>query len=206
MICPSCGKKSWFDIVVCPKCGWRAQLEAATLSSEAPPNEKKSAIPPGVGQPTITIVGTFRKVCVKALGKRQFGKYRRDGKLTIANEGIKIEGRHAMSLGAQWGIGILIWIGTAIVTVWVGFVVGWLPIYLMMGHVILKREDISIPWAKINKYAFEPERRLVAIDFEGPAETSPVVMAMSTSELAQAAKAIRANAPERDATPSVQFE
>jgi hypothetical protein len=206
MICPNCGKKSWFDIVVCPKCGWRAELEITTPSGVTTINEKMSAVPPEVWQPIITIVGTFRKVCVKALGKRQFGKYRRDGKLTIANEGIKIEGRHVMSLGAQWGIGILIWIGTAIVTVGVGVVVGWLPIYLLMGHVILKREEISIPWAKINKYAFEPERRLVALDFEGPAETSPVVMAMSTSELAQAAKAIRANAPERDATPSVQFE
>jgi hypothetical protein len=151
---------------------------------------------------TVTTEGKFRKVRVKALGMKQYGRYRGQGKLTIDDEGIKIEGRHVKSIGARWGIGILLVIASAIVTMG-AVVLGFIPVYLLVEYAILNRENLSIPWAKVRKYAFVPKQKLVALDFEGPEWTSPAVM--RTEDLARIAQALREKAPEKDATASLQI-
>jgi len=150
----------------------------------------------------VTTEGKFRKVRVKALGMKEYGRYRGQGKLTIDDEGIKIEGRHVKSIGARWGIGILLVIASAIVTRG-AVVLGFIPVYLLVEYAILNRENLSIPWAKVRKYAFDPKQQLVAVDFEGPDWTSPSVM--RTPDLARVAQTLRERAPEKDATANLQI-
>jgi len=59
---------------------------------------------------TVTTEGKFRKVRVKALGRKEYGRYRGKGKLIINDEGITIEGRHVRSIGARLGIAALLMI------------------------------------------------------------------------------------------------
>lgn len=82
-------------------------------------------------------------------------------------------------------------------------VLGFLPVYLLVEYAILKRENLSIPWAKVRKYAFDPKRQLIALDFEGPEWTSPSVI--RTANLSRVAEALREKAPDGDANPGIQM-
>ena len=150
----------------------------------------------------ITTEGTFRKVRLKAMAMKEYGRYRGQGKLTIDDEGIKVEGRHVKSIGTRWGIGILLAIASAIVTMG-AVILGFIPVYLLVEYVILNRENLSIPWGKVRKFAFDPKQQLVALDFEGPEWTSPVVL--RTTDLAAIARALREKAPAKDMTAAVQI-
>jgi hypothetical protein len=151
---------------------------------------------------TLTTTGKFHKAQVKAMGMKEYGMYRGNGTLTIDDEGIKIEGRHVKSLGVRVLIGILIVIGSAIATVG-AVILGIIPVYLLVEYVILTRENLVIPWARVRKYAFDPKRKRVALDFEGPEWTSPAVL--RTPDLARVAQALRERAPEKDATAALQI-
>lgn len=149
----------------------------------------------------ISTEGKFRKVRMKALAKREYGRYRGQGRLTISHEGIRIEGRHVKSMGARWGIGILIMIASGILTGG-AIILGIIPVYLLMEYAILTRKNITIPWTSLQKYAFDIRHGLVGILFEGPDWTSPAII--RTTDLAQIARALRAVAKEKDATPEVR--
>ena len=45
---------------------------------------------------------------------------------------------------------------------------GFIPTYLLAEYVILTRENISTRWNKVLKFAFEPQAKISAFDFEGP--------------------------------------
>jgi hypothetical protein len=154
------------------------------------------------GSMAATTEGKFRKVRVKALGVKEYGRYRGRGRLTIHEEGIEIEGRHVMSIGARWGIGVLLVFASAIATMG-AVILGFIPVYLLVEYAILKREDLSVSWAEVRRYAFDPSQKLVSLDFVGPEWTSPSVM--RTQDLASVAQALREKAPEKDATPSLQI-
>lgn len=146
---------------------------------------------------TLTTEGRFCKVRIKALGMNEYGRYRGRGKLTIDDEGIKIEGRHVKSLRARWGIGILLVIASGVLTGG-AIILGFIPVFLLMEYVILSRENLSIPWSKVRKYAFDPYRQLAAIAFDGSEWTSPAVI--NTSDIALIVQAFREKAPEKEAT------
>jgi hypothetical protein len=155
--------------------------------------------PPVADPGPVSTQGKFRKVCIKALSNG-YGMYRGQGGLAVDHEGITIAGRHVKSLGARWGIGVLLFVGTAICTLGT-FAIGIIPIYFLVEYAILNHEHVFIPWAKVRKYAFDRKRQLVGIDFEGPKWTSPTVM--RTPDIARVAQALRHNAPEKDATAGV---
>jgi len=152
----------------------------------------------------VSTEGKFRKVRMKALAKREYGRYRGQGRLTISHKGIRIEGRHVKSMGARWGIGILIMIGSGILTGG-AIILGIIPVYLLVEYAILTRENITVPWARLHKYAFDARHSLVGILFDGPDWTSPAIFRTSASDLAQIAAALRGAAREKDATPDIRF-
>jgi hypothetical protein len=150
----------------------------------------------------VTTFGKFRKVRLKALGMKEYGMYRGRGMLYSNDEGIGIDGRHIKSLGARLGIAIVLIVASVVVTVGM-FVIGVIPIYLLVEYVFLDRESVFIPWSHLQKYAFDPKRGLVAVAFEGPPRTSPVVM--YTPDLPSVAQALREMAPDKDATAALHI-
>ena len=146
--------------------------------------------------------GKFKKACIKELGIKEYGKYRGNGKVIIDDEGVKIEGRHVKSLGSRWGIGILLVFASGMLTGGAVFL-GFIPIYLLVEYVFLKKENLVIPWGKIRKYAFVPKKKLVALDFDGPPNTSPAVIQMFS--LTQIAIALRSKATDKDATANIEI-
>jgi hypothetical protein len=147
-----------------------------------------------------TTEGKFRKARISALGAKQYGMYRGQGRLTVDAEGIKIEGRHVKSLNARWGIGLALVIGSLILTAG-KLILGIIPVYFLLEYAILDRENISIPWSGVRKYAFDKHKQ-IALEFDGPPWTSPSVM--RAADLTDLAPLFRQFAPEKDATPSVQ--
>jgi hypothetical protein len=144
----------------------------------------------------------FRKARIKELGIRDYGRYRGNGTITINNDGIIIEGRHVFSLGARWGIAIIIAVASAIVTLG-SVVLGIIPIYLLVEFAILKREKVTIAWDKLRKFAVDTKNHLISIDFVGPEWTSPAV-AYFFSGFEQAVLALREKALDKDTTSHVQ--
>ena len=150
-----------------------------------------------------SIICQFQKKRIKALGLKDFGRYRGRGKLILNDNGISIEGRHVLSLGSRWGIGILIAIASVALTY--GYaMLGFVPIYLLVEFAILKRENIIITWDNIRKYAFDLKRHLLAVDFVGPDLTSPLV-ACFYSGFNKVANTMREIIPNKDATPEIQI-
>jgi len=141
--------------------------------------------------------GKFRKVRIKALVKK-YGMYRGQGKITLGDDGITIEGRHVKSMGARWGIGILIII-TSVILTGGAIVLGIIPVYLLVEYAILTRENVSIPWEKLRNYAVDPKKMLIGLEFDGPDWTSPAVL--RTEQFQNVIAELRSREHAKDATP-----
>jgi hypothetical protein len=145
-------------------------------------------------------VGKFRKICLPPLHKRAYGQYRGSGSLVVEDRCIRISGKHVQSLGARWGIGICIAICSAVLTGG-AVIVGFIPIYLLVEYVFLTREDLAVPWAAVRAFAVDPKRNCVAIAFNGPPFTSPIMYV--SDEWNSIARSLRKRLPERDCTPHI---
>jgi hypothetical protein len=138
-------------------------------------------------------------VRIKKLVKK-FGMYRGQGRITMDDSGITVEGRHVRSIGARWGIGILIVIASGILTGG-AVILGIIPVYLLVEYVILTRENISISWDELTHYCVDPKRKLVGLEFQGPDWTSPAIL--RTEQFKDLVNKLRAKAPEKDVTQDV---
>lgn len=159
---------------------------------------------PGVSSAGITVSGRFRKVAVRPIMSR--GRYRGQGMVQIDGQGIKLFGRHVFSLGARWGIAVAIFFGFLFTTMALTggaafFAPGIIPLYFLMEYGILKRENISIPFTALRGFAADPQRKLIAVEFEGSPLCTPAVL--KTENWRDALRALRENAPQLDRKPIV---
>ncbi len=109
------------------------------------------------------------------------------------DDGITIEGRHVKSMGVRWGIGFLIMLASGILSRG-AIVLGIIPVYLLVEYVILKRENITIPWEKLRAYAVNPKKKLIGLDFEGSGGTSPAII--QTEQFQDIAAKLRSRVPD----------
>ncbi|MHB1390989.1 MAG: TFIIB-type zinc ribbon-containing protein [Thermoleophilia bacterium] len=128
--------------------------------------------------------GKFRNSYVRKFAQGT-GRYRGKGRLIIADDGMTIEGRHVMSFRTRLLVFILL-------------PLGFIPSYFLVEYVLLVRENISISWESLRGYAFNTKSNLVALDFEGPEQTSPAVF--RTQEISRVINLLREKAPDKDNT------
>ncbi len=124
------------------------------------------------------VTGKFRKVRVDPI--KRIGQYRGKGSLQLTPEGLKISGRHVMTMGARWGIGLGLFFGTLILSMALtegnGYCApGFIPIYFLVEYFLLKREELLVPYSKITAIGGDAKHTLVGIEFEGEPNCSPVV-------------------------------
>jgi hypothetical protein len=148
------------------------------------------------GNPPIieTFYGKFRKVRMKPF--KAYGNYRGEGRIEFTGDGLRICGRHVMSMGARWGIGLALFFGLLVLTMGT-FAPGVIPLYLILEYVWLKREDTTVPFCNVIGYASDPKRSLVGIDFHGPEWCRPVVL--KSERWQELAAMLRQKMPDRDA-------
>ena len=139
--------------------------------------------------------GKYRKVRIKPL--KDYGNYRGEGKIEFTDDGLRISGRHVMSLGARWGIGLAIFFGLLIVTAG-AFAPGFIHIYLIMEYVWLKREDTIVPYSNVIRYVADSKKCLVGIDYHGPQWCKPVVL--KSDKWSEILAKLREIMPDRDAS------
>ncbi len=164
--------------------------------------ERKVAIPPQnvyLHHP----IGKYKKFRIRELGKRPFGVYRGRGTLLLRDDGIQIKGKHVFSLGVRWVIGIALVIGSGILTGGALFL-GFLPIYLLVEYVFLKKQELTVPWGKIRAFAVDPKRSCVGIAFDGPPITSPIMYV--SGEWCDIMNKLRKKIPEMDCTPQIALD
>lgn len=146
--------------------------------------------------------GKYRKVRIPPLSKRTYGVYRGAGTLLLEDGGIRISGKHVLALGARWGIGIGLAVASAILTAG-ALILGFIPIYLLVEYVFLKKEELTVPWDKISGFAVDPKRKCVGIAFDGPPLTSPIMYV--SDEWNDIARRLRERIPGKDCTPQIAF-
>ena len=144
---------------------------------------------------TKTFSGKFRKVKIKPL--RNFGNYRGQGTIEVSDDSLRIYGRHVLSMGARWGIGLALFFGFLILTLGM-FAPGIIPLYLIMEYVWLKREDIKVPFSNVIHYVSSPKKSLVGIDFHGDKYCRPVVLRSENWQ--ELLAMLRQKMPDRDAS------
>jgi hypothetical protein len=165
--CPRCGGRLPAQAALCPTCEHDlAQPAGAALDLPAP------------GEP-FWATGKFRKVRFKSLGA--YGQYRGEGQLSVGDEGLTIVGRHVYPLGSRWAMALGIFFASLVLSLAVSGGSGWLapgliPLYLFVEYVWLKRAELQIPWSDVTRFTTDPAQELLAIEFEGPRWTSPVVL------------------------------
>jgi hypothetical protein len=147
--------------------------------------------PPPPPVPTIPtwFQGSFRKVQVRPI--KGFGLYRGGGTVEIHPPGLRILGQHVYS----GGIRSLLFLGLFPFITLIGA-------YLIVEFALLKTEVVQIPWPSIRRYAADPKKGEVAIEFSGPGWTSPVVF--RTPQWAELHQALRDSIPAADAGPGRQ--
>jgi len=148
--------------------------------------------------------GKYRKVRLPALNKRAYGVYRGTGSLLLEDGGIRVKGKHVYSLGVRWGIGIAIAVISVVITGG-ALMLGIIPIYLLVEYVFLKKEEITVPWDKIQNFGVDPRRKLVGVTFDGPPATSPIMYV--SDEWNDIALKLRERIPgkEKEVTPPKVF-
>jgi hypothetical protein len=104
--------------------------------------------------------------------------------IRVTDEGVEICGYHVYPLALRLGIGVPMALGISIFVVYsiltyglprIG-IVAIIPPYLLMEHVILKREDIWIPYAQLRGFASNARKKLIALEFDGHKGCSPAVL------------------------------
>ena len=143
---------------------------------------------PGAMIPT-WFQGTFRKVQVRPI--KGFGLYRGGGTIEVHPPGLRILGQHVYS----GGIRALLFLGLFPFITMIGA-------YLFVEFALLKTEVVQIPWPSIRRFAADPRKGEIAIEFSGPAWTSPVVF--RTPEWAALHQALHESIPAADASPGQQ--
>jgi len=133
--------------------------------------------------------GTFRKVQVRPI--KGFGLYRGGGTIEVHPPGLRILGQHVYS----GGIRALLFLGLFPFITMIGA-------YLIVEFALLKTEVVQIPWPSIRRFAADPRKGEIAIEFSGPAWTSPVVF--RTPEWAALHQALHESIPAADAGPGRQ--
>jgi len=146
--------------------------------------------------------GKYRKIRILPLHKKAYGAYRGPGSLLLEDSGIRIRGKHVLSTRARWGIVIGLTIVPAVLTGG-ALIIGVIPIYLLVEHVFLKKEELTVPWDKISAFAVDPERNCVGIAFDGPPLTSPIMYV--SDEWKDVALTLRQRIPGKDCTPQLAF-
>ena len=131
------------------------------------------------------VEGKFRKVKVAPLDR--YGQYRGEGHIQLLPEGLKINGRHVLTMGARWGIGLGLFFGSLILTAAAtgggGYCApGFIPIYFLVEYFLLKREEILVPYSKITRLGGDERHALIGIEFDGEPNCSPVALHTSKWE------------------------
>jgi hypothetical protein len=165
--CPRCGGRLPAQAAVCPTCEHDlAQPAGAALDLPAP------------GEP-FWATGKFRKVRFKSLGA--YGQFRGEGQLSVGEEGLTIVGRHVKPLGSRWAMALGIFFLSLVLsfaasggTAWLA--PGLIPLYLFVEYVWLEREERKVSWSDVTRFTTDPAQELLAIEFQGPRWTSPVVL------------------------------
>lgn len=165
----------------CPRCFGRlpAQAEVCPTCQQDLAQPVSTAIElPAPGEP-FWATGKFRKVRFKALGA--YGRYRGEGRLSVSDEGLTIAGRHVYSMGSRWAMALGLVVASVILSLTMSAGSAWvapglIPLYLFVEYVWLKREELQIPWTDVKRFTTDPAGELLAIEFEGPGWTSPVVL------------------------------
>lgn len=168
----------------CPRCFGRLPAQEAICSACGydPADPASSALDlPAPGEP-FWAAGKFRKFRFKALGP--YGRYRGEGRLSVDDAGLTIAGRHVYPLGSRWAMALAVFFGSLILSLAVTGGAGWIapgviPLYLFVEYVWLKRAELEVPWTDVERFTTDPSRELLAIEFEGPGWTSPVVLRTS---------------------------
>jgi hypothetical protein len=148
--------------------------------------------------PRIVAQGKFRKARVKPM--EGYGHYRGQGFIEVYEDGLQICGRHVHSLGFRWGWGLAIFVGMLVITVG-AFAPGFIPLYLIMEYVWLKREETFVPFSGISSYAADSKRDLIAIDFLGDPWCCPAVL--RTQNWKDLLDVLRQKVPDRDASGTI---
>ncbi|MFC2160286.1 type II secretion system protein GspG [Acidobacteriota bacterium] len=123
--------------------------------------------------------GKFRKVRINPIVTT--GRYRGKGSLQLTPGGLQISGRHVFSIGFRWVIGLVIFFGSLILstamTGGAGYCApGFIPIYFLVEYLILKQEEILVPYSDITRLVGDSQNSLIGIDFKGQPQSSPVFM------------------------------
>ena len=142
--------------------------------------------------------GKFRKVRVKPV--KEYGRYRGQGYIEVSEDSLRICGRHVHSIGFRWGWGLVIFFGMLIITMG-AFAPGFIPLYLIMEYVWLKKEDTVVPFSDINSYMADSKRHSIAIDFRGDRWCRPVVL--RTEDWQDLLTILRQKVPDRDASETI---
>jgi len=124
------------------------------------------------------ISGKFRRVGLDPLDRA--GQFSGKGSLSLTREGLALNGRHVLSLGTRWGIGLGLFFGSLILSLGLTggnfyFAPGVIPIIFLVNYLILKREKLLIPFENINRIGGDPKGSLVGVEFdEDPFRNSAV--------------------------------
>jgi len=156
-------------------------------------------------------------VRIKALEKRGWGRFRGNGELLVSDEGIRIRGGHVHSNAAQIGIGVLLFVVLALpifgllailsgpaAAVIPGYPIVCVVVYSLVERVLLKKEDIFVPWLAVKGFAPDPRNQFVGFSFESNPSASPIVS--RSSSWPEIVRIFKARIPDRDVTPGVEID
>jgi hypothetical protein len=131
--------------------------------------------PPRTGtRGALELRGTFRKYRIDPL--KRYGAYRGHGSLTLTPDGISISGSHVYPLGMRLAMILGVCLVGTVLTRGLLWIPGLVPLYFLSEYLVLKHEDLFVPWERIVLVRSNERKRAVAIVFEGPMHVTPAVL------------------------------
>lgn len=118
--------------------------------------------------------GDFKK---RRVGTLDYGHFRRAGSIELSEAGAHIVGRHVFSpLERTLIIVGLLALDIALLFMAHIFLFGEIVVYMIVEWVWLRKADLHIPWNSVRSFAADPDRGIVAIDFEAKRWITPAAL------------------------------
>ena len=141
----------------------------------------------------------FIRKYVYSMGEK-YSKFRGKGKISFGNECIIVTGKRIYKPMILRAV-IVIFIAISFVLIFKVSQLFWffvLIFYYLIQYVFLKKENLSLQWAQIDKYEIDIKKKIISFSIENNPACSPVVFI--TEQFEQIADKFREKMKDRERT------
>ena len=149
----------------------------------------------------ITADVSFCRKYLYSMGEK-YCKFRGTGHISADEETVKISGKRIYKPTILRGVVILLFLVVLkylLINTLLFFPI-LLVLYYLSQYVILHKEDLSVPWAEINKYEVDAKNKFIAFSIANNSDCSPIIF--KTEKFEEIASVLRNKMSERGRTSS----